>query len=72
MTIRNLSQRLKRLEAFSPLAAEPPIFEIQFVSPVDKSVTSTLVLGPNGTRTWTDLTDPNNPRTWTEPAGQTH
>jgi hypothetical protein len=69
---RNLKRRLERLEAFSPVAAEPPTIKIRFISPKDKSVTSTLVLGLNGTRTWTDLTDPNNPRTWTEPAGQTH
>jgi hypothetical protein len=67
MTVGSLSQRLKRLEAFSPLTAEPPIIKIRFISAHDKSVTKTLALGPKGTRTWTDLTDPNNPRSWTEP-----
>jgi hypothetical protein len=68
MMTRTLSRRLRRLEAVSPLAVEPPIIKIRFISPKDMSVTKTLVLGPNGMRTWTDLTDPNNPRTWTVPA----
>jgi len=63
---RNLFRRLKRLEEGSPVAVEPPVRRIRFISPKDMSVVKTLVLGPNGMRTWTDLSDPSNPRTWTE------
>jgi hypothetical protein len=62
---RSLPRRLKQLEARWVATSRPPIFTILFVSP-DKTVQTTLVLGPNGARTWTDLTDPSNPRTWTE------
>jgi hypothetical protein len=57
---------MERLEAFFPPAVEPLMRKIRFISPVDMSVTKTLLLGPNGLRTWTDLTDANNPRTWIE------
>jgi hypothetical protein len=63
---RSLTRRLKQLEAHCVATSRPPIFTISFVSP-DKTVKKTLVLGPNGARTWTDLTDLSNPRTWTEP-----
>jgi hypothetical protein len=65
MINRNLSRRLKRLEEHSLLAIAPPIIKIRFISPEDMRVTKTLVMGPNGMRTWTDFSDPNNPRTWT-------
>jgi len=55
---RNLSRRLKRLEERSPADVEPPVRRIRFISPKDMSVVKTLVLGPNGMRTWTDLRDP--------------
>jgi hypothetical protein len=63
---RSLTRRLKQLEAHSA-ATSRPIFTIAFVSS-DKTEKMTLVLGPNGARTWTDLTDPSNPRTWTADA----
>jgi hypothetical protein len=62
---RSLTRRLKQLEAHRALTSRPPILTISFVPP-DKTVMQTLVLGPNGARTWTDLMDPSNPRTWTE------
>lgn len=62
---RNLTRRLKQLEAHCALTSQMPIFTIKCVAP-DGMVTGTFVLGPNGARTWTDLTDPTNPRTWTE------
>jgi hypothetical protein len=70
MIERTLTRRLKQLETRFAVNNPPPIFTISFVSP-DKTVKKTLVLGPNGARTWTDLTDPSNPRTWTEPLMQT-
>ena len=64
MISRNLSRRLKRLEERILPAQESWSQQINFLSG-DGRVTGTLVLGPNGTRTWTDWEDPNGPRTWT-------
>ena len=42
MTSRTLSRRLERLEARMIPAGEPLVYEIQFVSAVDRSITSRL------------------------------
>jgi hypothetical protein len=67
---RSLSHRLKRLEAVHKPEREPLVFTLKFVDQ-QRRVTSTLVLGPNRTRTWTDLEDPNGPRTCAESPIQT-
>ena len=65
---RNLAGRLKQLEARFERTSQPErIIRISYVDR-EGEVTSTLTLGPNGARTWTDLEDPANPRTWTESA----
>jgi hypothetical protein len=47
MTSRTLSKRLARLETRLMPATEPLVYEIQFISPEDGSVTSRLQLGGN-------------------------
>ena len=59
MVRMNLSRRLKRLEAHIALTTEPEdLHTIVFLNAGDEAPTLTLQLGPNGSRTWTDLTDP--------------
>ena len=68
MTTRNLSRRLSQLEARLPSTTKPEDFyTIVFLGANDEAPTLTLQFGPNGSGTWTDLTDPANPRSWTRP-----
>jgi len=68
MTTRNLSRRLSQLEARLPSTTKPEDFHtIVFLGATDETPSMTLQFGPNGSETWTDLTDPANPRTWTRP-----
>jgi hypothetical protein len=66
MPSRNLSRRLGRLEARLAPLREPISFVIDFVAPGGE-VRSTLVLGPNGTRTWkkgTEICSLNSVHSW--------
>ena len=68
MTTRNLSGRLSQLEARLPSPTKPEDFHtILFFDAKDETPSLTLQFGPNGSQTFTDLTDPANPRIWTRP-----
>jgi hypothetical protein len=56
MTTRTLARRLERLKTRILPTSQPEPHAINFVD-ADGTVTSTLVLGPNGTNTWTDFED---------------
>ena len=68
MIHRTLVRRLNQLEARLPGRTKPEDFHtILFFDAKDKTPSLTLQFGPNGSATWTDLTDPVNPRTWIKP-----
>ena len=64
--MRGITTRLRRLEARLPPQEDGESQHvIQFVTG-EGEVTGSLVLGPNGRRTGTDLEGPDGPRTWAE------
>jgi hypothetical protein len=66
MISKILTRRLNQLEARLPTSTRlSDLHTIFFLGAGDEAATLTLQLGPNGTGTWTDLTDPGNPRIWT-------
>jgi len=68
MLNRTLVRRLNQLEARLPGPTKLEDFHtIVFLGANDEAPTLTLQFGPNGSGTWTDLTDPANPRIWTRP-----
>jgi len=68
MLNRTLVRRLNQLEARLPGPTKLEDFHtILFFDAKDETPSLTLQFGPNGSQTFTDLTDPANPRIWTRP-----